>query len=397
MRFCQQCARLQSVDKFKGDRRSCQVSLELHNKRQAEGASAAVAAGVIAPPQCQVPGCTEDLLQHKVYNQRYKICPFHRTQPAVDIGGKLVRFCQQCAKTHSVEDFEGSKRSCKEKLERINNRRLQLKRTLEERESNPEMPFPIRAFCQVPGCEPDPKDMKVYNIRNKVCNAHLGEAEVDMNGEMMRFCRQCARFQPTSEFDGLKRSCRLRLEKHNERRRVAAQQAKSAPKGDVAAAPAPALAAPAMESVTVAPAAAAVPEVTSAPLLEESPAPAAKMAKVRRQSKGNASGTAACQVPGCARDLKDEKTYNVRYKVCGEHLTMPQVDINGQEMRFCQQCARFQPISDFDALKRSCRERLQKHNQRGRAAYQRARASKGKGEEGAPDIKLEQAPPQLAA
>ena len=90
--------------------------------RQAEGASAAVAAGFIAPPQCQVPGCKEDLLKHKVYNQRYKICPFHRTQPAVDIDGKLVRFCQQCAKVHSVSDFEANKRSCKEKLDRINNR-----------------------------------------------------------------------------------------------------------------------------------------------------------------------------------------------------------------------------------------------------------------------------------
>ena len=70
------------------------------------------------------------------------------------------------------------------------------------------------------------------------------------------------------------------------------------------------------------------------------------------------------QVPGCGKDLQGEKTYNIRYKVCASHLTLPEVDINGSMMRFCQQCARFQPVSDFDALKRSCRERLQKHNQR---------------------------------
>lgn len=76
----------------------------------------------MAPPKCQVSGCEEDLLKHKVYNQRYKICPLHRTQEAVDIGGQFVRFCQQCAKVHNVLDFEGTKRSCKEKLERINKR-----------------------------------------------------------------------------------------------------------------------------------------------------------------------------------------------------------------------------------------------------------------------------------
>ena len=81
----------------------------------------------------------------------------------------------------------------------------------------PPPPPPSLLSLQVPGCEPDAKDMKVYNIRNKVCNVHLGMAEVDIDGAMMRFCRQCARFQPTTEFDGLKRSCRQRLEKHNER------------------------------------------------------------------------------------------------------------------------------------------------------------------------------------
>lgn len=70
---------------------------------------------------------------------------------------------------------------------------------------------------QVAGCTSDPNEMKVYHIRNKVCNTHLTMDEVDIDGTMMRFCRQCARFQPVTEFDSMKRSCRVRLEKHNER------------------------------------------------------------------------------------------------------------------------------------------------------------------------------------
>ena len=349
MRFCQQCARLQSADKFKGERRSCQPSLDLHNKRQSAGASAAVAAGTMTAPKCQVPGCEEDLLQHTVYNQRYKICPFHRTQETVDIEGQMVRFCQQCAKVHSVDDFEAGKRSCREKLDRINNRREALKKTLEDRECDPASPMPVKAFCQVPGCSPDPIDMKVYNIRNKVCNTHLAMTEIPMDGVTMRFCRQCARFEDIEEFDGAKRSCRTRLEKHNERRRMAAQQAKAIKDGDE------------------------VPTKTSKTSGKGGSTPAPRRSR-RTSNKTPTSAAPSCQVPGCGKELKEEKSYNMRYKVCGDHLAMSEVEMADGKFRFCQQCARFQPIGDFDGLKRSCRQRLQKHNERGRVAYQKARA-----------------------
>lgn len=72
-----------------------------------------------------------------------------------------------------------------------------------------------------------------------------------------------------------------------------------------------------------------------------------------------------CQIPNCGKELKDEKPYNIRYKVCSAHLNMAEVVIeNGENMRFCQQCARFQLASEFDGLKRSCRARLMKHNER---------------------------------
>uniref|UniRef100_A0A061R8W2 Squamosa promoter binding 4 n=1 Tax=Tetraselmis sp. GSL018 TaxID=582737 RepID=A0A061R8W2_9CHLO len=387
VRFCQQCARLQPVDLFKEDRRSCQASLDLHNKRQSEGALAAVAAGQMAAPACQVPGCTENLLEHKVYNQRYKICPNHRMQSEVEINGQLVRFCQQCAKTHSVEDFEGNKRSCREKLDRINNRRMDLKRKLEDKDKDPGTALDVKMVCQVPGCDPEPKDMKVYNIRNKVCNRHLSMADVDMHGRRMRFCRQCARFQDLEEFDELKRSCRARLEKHNERRRLAAQKARrptgsgARPESESSGPQSPAMPldtagnASGGDRPEPSPAASAGSESACCTHRANSSGDGTSRGSVRRRQKLGPNAAAECQVPNCGKGLKDAKAYNIRYRVCPEHLTAPEVELHGQKMRFCQQCARFQQVGEFDALKRSCRQRLQKHNERGRVAYHKARAN----------------------
>lgn len=175
--------------------------------------------------QCQVPGCLEDLLKHKAYNQRYKICPGHRAMPFLDIHGEHKRFCQQCARLQPVTDFDGHRRSCREKLEKHNHRRLQLKQSLDPTSgmSGPGMP---KFLCQVPSCGRDLAPLKLYNIRYKVCADHLVMPEVMMgDGRMQRFCQQCARFQDVTDFDGLKKSCRARLEKHNERRRQSALQA----------------------------------------------------------------------------------------------------------------------------------------------------------------------------
>ena len=47
-------------------------------------------------------------------------------------------------------------------------------------------------------------------------------------GKRQRFCQQCGRFHDMSEFDGDKRSCRARLERHNARRRKKADPAAAA-------------------------------------------------------------------------------------------------------------------------------------------------------------------------
>ena len=74
-------------------------------------------------------------------------------------------------------------------------------------------------LCQVDGCQVDVATMRDYHARYKVCPVHLKASQVLMQGNLNRFCQQCGRFHPLREFDGSKRSCRDRLEKHNARRR----------------------------------------------------------------------------------------------------------------------------------------------------------------------------------
>lgn len=61
---------------------------------------------------CQVPGCNADLLTHKKYNQRCRICREHQTALAVCIDEMFTRYCQQCALMQPLEDFQGEQRSC---------------------------------------------------------------------------------------------------------------------------------------------------------------------------------------------------------------------------------------------------------------------------------------------
>ncbi|XP_040993589.1 squamosa promoter-binding-like protein 7 [Juglans microcarpa x Juglans regia] len=73
-----------------------------------------------------------------------------------------------------------------------------------------------------------------------------------------------------------------------------------------------------------------------------------------------------CQVEGCHMALLNAKDYHRRHKVCDIHSKAPMVVVLGLEQRFCQQCSRFHPLSEFDESKRSCRRRLAGHNERRR-------------------------------
>ncbi|KAL8229732.1 hypothetical protein R6Q57_014632 [Mikania cordata] len=77
----------------------------------------------------------------------------------------------------------------------------------------------MQVCCQVEGCTNDMINCKMYHRRHKVCEMHSKAPIVLTGGCQQRFCQQCSRFHDISEFDDAKRSCRMRLAGHNERRR----------------------------------------------------------------------------------------------------------------------------------------------------------------------------------
>ncbi|CAN6580036.1 unnamed protein product [Malus baccata var. baccata] len=89
--------------------------------------------------------------------------------------------------------------------------------------------------------------------------------------------------------------------------------------------------------------------------------------RVRSGSPGNGNGNyPMCQVDNCKEDLSNAKDYHRRHKVCEVHSKSTRALVAKQMQRFCQQCSRFHPLSEFDEGKRSCRRRLAGHNRRRR-------------------------------
>ncbi|CAF2056985.1 unnamed protein product [Brassica napus] len=90
---------------------------------------------------------------------------------------------------------------------------------------------------------------------------------------------------------------------------------------------------------------------------------------VMDRSKGSSSNRVSsrlCQVDRCTTDLKEDKQYHRRHKVCEVHAKASSVYLAGVKQRFCQQCSRFHELPEFDEAKRSCRRRLAGHNERRR-------------------------------
>lgn len=73
-----------------------------------------------------------------------------------------------------------------------------------------------------------------------------------------------------------------------------------------------------------------------------------------------------CQIEGCTNVC--ETSYYRKYKICQEHGKSPAVSIKGEVVRFCQKCARFHSLVEFDDNRRSCRAMLLQHNRRRRLA-----------------------------
>ncbi|KAJ1386213.1 SBP domain [Sesbania bispinosa] len=72
---------------------------------------------------CLVDGCNSDLSNCRDYHRRHKVCELHSKTPEVTIGGQKQRFCQQCSRFHSLEQFDERKRSCRKRLDGHNRRR----------------------------------------------------------------------------------------------------------------------------------------------------------------------------------------------------------------------------------------------------------------------------------
>ncbi|KAI7727415.1 hypothetical protein M8C21_020420 [Ambrosia artemisiifolia] len=72
---------------------------------------------------CLVDGCKADLSNCKEYHRRHKVCEIHSKTPQVYINGHKQRFCQQCSRFHSLEEFDDGKRSCRKRLDGHNRRR----------------------------------------------------------------------------------------------------------------------------------------------------------------------------------------------------------------------------------------------------------------------------------
>ena len=67
--------------------------------------------------RCLADDCRADISNLKEYYRRRKLCDGCINKDVIQSAGKLMRFCQQCSKVHDIEAFDGSMRSCREKLQ----------------------------------------------------------------------------------------------------------------------------------------------------------------------------------------------------------------------------------------------------------------------------------------
>ncbi|PON77261.1 SBP-box transcription factor [Parasponia andersonii] len=72
---------------------------------------------------CLVDDCNADLSNCRDYHRRHKVCELHSKTPQVTVGGEKQRFCQQCSRFHSLDEFDEGKRSCRKRLDGHNRRR----------------------------------------------------------------------------------------------------------------------------------------------------------------------------------------------------------------------------------------------------------------------------------
>mmetsp|Transcript_21541 Transcript_21541/g.59875 ORF Transcript_21541/g.59875 Transcript_21541/m.59875 type:complete len:351 (-) Transcript_21541:386-1438(-) len=70
------------------------------------------------PRLCLNDSCRVDLSKDKAYYKRRKLCGRCIHSFSVVVGGKEMRFCQQCSSLHGIAEFDGERRSCRKTLEK---------------------------------------------------------------------------------------------------------------------------------------------------------------------------------------------------------------------------------------------------------------------------------------
>lgn len=108
------------------------------------------------------------------------------------------------------------------------------------------------------------------------------------------------------------------------------------------------------------------------------PASPAKLSQSPMQRKSQIQGV-ACFVKSCRADLRDSKPYNRRYNMCQDCMRAGSVIVDGNEMRWCQQCSCLHPLSEFLGKRRSCKEKMDIHKDRRRARNKQRREQAKKG------------------
>eukprot|EP00252_Welwitschia_mirabilis_P005426 TRINITY_DN15905_c0_g1_i1.p1 TRINITY_DN15905_c0_g1~~TRINITY_DN15905_c0_g1_i1.p1 ORF type:complete len:875 (-),score=133.42 TRINITY_DN15905_c0_g1_i1:322-2946(-) len=97
------------------------------------------------------------------------------------------------------------------------------------------------------------------------------------------------------------------------------------------------------------------------PEMEENDEEEEEMSKKRNKVQ-----SVRCQVPSCQADITHLKGYHRRHRVCLSCANAPTVTLGNVLQRYCQQCGKFHVLPDFDEGKRSCRRKLERHNNRRR-------------------------------
>ncbi|KAL8158925.1 hypothetical protein V2J09_000462 [Rumex salicifolius] len=87
------------------------------------GKKTKLAAGALKSAVCQVECCGADLSDAKDYHRRHKVCELHSKANKAVVGNVLQRFCQQCSRFHTLQEFDEGKRSCRRRLAGHNKRR----------------------------------------------------------------------------------------------------------------------------------------------------------------------------------------------------------------------------------------------------------------------------------